>query len=190
MFTPNEDKLLSSGPIWQGAALGWHDDLHSKVTSIPSNHDRFAAIKLKLAESSLFLASFYAPTAGHDDDFLESIFYLSEFISQNYTTNDTVIIGTDANCSEKSSSRRKASWNNFCQNLNLKVHSTGQPTFHHNNVSSESCVDLFVTSGPLVITNLTLHCTLETPLNLSSHDPITASVRVQDSSETYQMKIF
>ena len=65
----------------------------------------------------------------------------------------------------------------------LKIHETGAPTFHHNNGTSESKIDMFVSSSCLKITSIHQFCTLDTPLNLSSHDPITTKVHVQVNSE-------
>ena len=48
---------------------------------------------------------------------------------------------------------------------------------------SETCIDMFVTSKSLEIDNLQQLCTLEDPLNLSSHDPISASIIVEAVSE-------
>ena len=183
MFYHNEDKLMKSGPIWHGAAIGWHNDIASYITFPTSNHERLAGIKLSMNDKSILLVSFYAPTAGHDDDFLESVAYLSEYILQHSSVDDQIVIGTDSNCSANSTTRRKASWKNFCETHSFQVCSKGAPTFHHNNGSSKSCIDFFVTSRSLKISNLSQYCTLETPLNLSSHDPITASIVLQVKAE-------
>ena len=51
-------------------------------------------------------------------------------------------------------------------------------TFHHNNGTSESSIDYFVASSSLDLNNLGQFCTLENPLNLSSYDPIKATISV------------
>ena len=188
MFLHNEDKLLQSGQVWHGAAIGCHNDIHSNVTHLVSNHERLAGLKLSLSENSLLFVSFYAPTSGQDDDFLESLAYLSEYILQNASAGDQVIIGTDSNCSSKSTPRRQESWKSFCKTHSLKIHATGAPTFHHNNGTSESSIDFFATTSSLSVSNLQQFCTLETPLNLSSHDPIIATIVVSDKSEKFESK--
>ena len=188
MFHHNEDKLLHSGPIWHGTAIGWHNDINSSVTFPDSNHERLVGLKYNLNENSLLLVSFYAPTSGHDDEFLEALSHLSQYILLHSSTGDQVVIGTDSNCSSKSTSRRQESWRIFCETFSLKVHSTENPTFHHNNGTSESTIDFFVTSCSLGTGKLSQYCTLDTPLNLSSHDPITTTIAVKDISEKQNSK--
>ena len=188
MFHYNEDKLLKTGQVWHGVAIGWHKELNTDITSLESNHERLVGIKLKKNACSYLLISFYAPTAGHDDDFLESLDYLSEFIEQNTEQGDGIVIGTDINCSEKSSARRKDSWVKFLNNFSLTVNSNGQPTFHHHNGTSNSCIDIFSASSNLQLTNFKEYCTLDTPLNLSSHDPISSNLMINASSENQESK--
>ena len=154
MFTHNEDKLLQGGPIWHGAAIGWHTDINSRVTFPPSNLDRLIGIKYNLNMHSLLLISFYASTSGRDEDFMESLSHLSQYILLNICNGDKVIIGTDSNCSSKSTSRRKEAWNSFLETFSLRIDSTDDPTFHHNNGSSESTIDFFVTSSTLMVESL------------------------------------
>ena len=133
---------------------------------------------MQIARGSLLLISFYAPTAGRDEEFLEVISSLTEYIQQNISTGEQVIIGADANCSPKSSKRRQYAWKNFCNQHDLRMHSPPSPTFHHNNGVSHSSIDLFVASSSLDLGATLQHCTLDDPLNLSSHDPIECSVSV------------
>ena len=107
MFLPAEDRLLHSGQVWHGAAVGWHRDIHTKMTPLPCTHDRLVGAKYCMADHSLLLISLYAPTSGQDDDFLESLPHLSQYIQLNTTKGDKVLIGTDSNCSNKSSKRRQ-----------------------------------------------------------------------------------
>ena len=183
MFMHPEDKIAVPGAVWHGVAIGWHDDINPNMSSVQSDHDRLVSMKLSTDITSFLLISFYAPTAGKDEEFLESVSYLSTFIVQNVTAGDNVIIGTDCNCSDKSTSRRQQCWNNFCQTFSLKQQTTGLPTFHHNNGISETSIDMFVTSESVAIQDLNQLCTLEDPLNLSSHDPISASIMVSIASE-------
>jgi hypothetical protein len=170
MFDSNEDKILKSGQTWHGVAVGWHDDLHADVQNIPTNNTRFAGIRLALKTGSIFSISLYAPTSGKDDDFLECITDLTEYILSNISEGDRLLLGTDSNCSKKSTSRRQHCWRAFCDTFSLLTNSTESPTFHHHNGSSETCLDFFLSSRELKLQNLKQLCTLESPLNLSSHD--------------------
>ena len=88
--------------------------------------------------------SLYAPTSGKDDEFLDCLGFLEEFLWNNIPNCGSVLIGMDSNCSDKSSSRRKLAWSNFCKTYSFEMKITGLPAFHHNNGSSESCIDYFV----------------------------------------------
>ena len=178
MFDSNEDKILTSGHTWHGVAVGWHDDLNADVESIPTNNTRFAGIRIALKTGSILSISLYAPTSGKDDEFLECITDLTEYILCNISEGDRLLIGTDSNCSRKSTSRRQHCWHAFCDAFSLLVHSTESPTFHHHNGSSETCIDFFLSSKELKLHNLKQICTLESPLNLSSHDLLISSLKV------------
>ena len=173
-----EDLLTTSGPVWHGVAIGWSKDISANIIPIESTSHRIVGVRMMLAEESLLFLSFYAPTAGKDDEFLESISNLTEFIMKNITPGEKVIIGADANCSTKSSNRRQCAWANFCEQHDLKVHAPPSPTFHHNNGISHSYIDLFAASSSLDIGVTSQLCTLEDPLNASSHDPIMTTVRI------------
>ena len=124
----------------------------------------------------------------HDDEFLEAVSHLSQYILLHASIGDQIVIGTDSNCSSKSTFRRRESWRIFCDTFSLKVHNTENPTFHHNNGTSESTIDFFVTSCSLDTGKLSQYCTLNTPLNLSSHDPITSTIAIKDISEKQNSK--
>ena len=188
MFLNNEDKLMLKGPVWHGCAIGWHKDINSDVTAIESNHERLVGIRYKMNSTSILLVSLYAPTSGQDEDFMETISHLSSFIDLNTASTDNIIIGTDSNCSTRSTARRQDAWRTFLSTFSLMVHNTPDPTFHHNNGSSESTIDYFVTSAGLAIEKLTQFCTLENPLNLSGHDPILTNLVIKDTQERQPSK--
>ena len=181
MFTHAEDILGNHGPTWHGVALGWHSDLNSQVTQLDSGFERFAAARLTLSSGTILMISLYAPTSGKDDEFLECFSYLSNFINENRVTNEAIIIGTDSNCSEKSTSRRKNIFSNFCLAFSFTVHTTNLPTFHHNNLTSESCIDFFLVSAPSTtttqLTQIQQLCKLDHPVNLSSHDVLLSTIK-------------
>ena len=67
----------------------------------------------------------------------------------------------------------------FCELFDLQIHLAPLPTFHRHNDMSESCIVLFAASRGLEIRSISQYCTLETPLNLSSHDPSKTVMSVQ-----------
>ena len=123
MFENSEDLVFNPGHVWHGAAVAWHTDLHYAVTELTSTHDRFAAVILNISERTNFLAiSLYALTSGKDDEFLECLGFLEEFILVNTPDSGSVLIGADSNCSKKSTKRRKLAWEDFCRTFLLKSH--------------------------------------------------------------------
>ena len=65
----------------------------------------------------------------------------------------------------------------FCASLGLVEKRPENPTFHHHNQTSESNIDLFAISPEPDASDVSQHCTLENPLNFSSHDPIQILIR-------------
>lgn len=180
MFLHVEDKICNQGPVWQGAAVAWHNDMHGKVTTLDSNHQRYSSVRVSLGSASLLAISLYAPTSGKDEEYLECFSCLSHFIHCNKSSTDTIIIGTDSNCSVKSTPRRKAAFRSFCIKHDLRIYGSSRPTFHHNNLTSESCIDFFMISNSetIELSKLFQLCTLDNPLNLSSHDALLCSIQV------------
>ena len=178
MLVHNEDKIQNPGPVWHGVAIGWHDSISSLVTPLESSCDRFCGIRISTGNMSLLLVSLYAPTHGKDDDFLECMDFLSQFLLINLSETDKLVIGADSNCSEKSSGKRKKAWRMFCEVFSLKIESSPHPTFHHHNGSSHSLIDLFAVSESLELSMLHHLCTLEDPHNLSSHDSLIFSTKI------------
>ena len=181
MFTHPEDILTSHGHTWHGVALGWHNDLCSQVTPLDSGYERFAAARVTLNSETFLIISLYAPTSGKDDEFLECFTHLSNFLNENRTKEEPIVIGTDSNCSEKSTSRRKNMFSNFCSAFSLTVCSTNLPTFHHSNHTSESCIDflLISKSSTTHLSQIQQLCKLDHPTNLSSHDVLLSSVKTR-----------
>ena len=116
MFTCAEDKILESGPVWHGTAIGWEKSVDHCISRIPFVSERFCGIKY----------------------------------------ND--------------------------------------PTFHHNNQTSESQIDHIFYNVPEnsdIIINLHKHlCKLEHFANLSSHDALVGNialpvVKKQNKEEDY-----
>ena len=125
--------------------------------------------------------SAYLPTSGKDDEYIECLTELSNFINENSAMGEAVLIGTDCNCSERSSSRRLESFQDFCNQHNLVQISCKEPTFHHSNGQSSSNIDCFLISreGRANITNIFLQCNQDYPQNLSCHDPVLGGLKVR-----------
>ena len=179
-FTLPEDKLSNPEHTWHGAAILWHDSLHSSVLNLSNTHDRFTGIRLSFPGHHILAISAYLPTSGKDDDFLYCLADLSIFIMQNGGETDTILIGTDSNCSEKSSSRRIHGFNSFCKDHDLLKIGCSEPTFHHSNGISTSNIDCFLVSqrSSTNLRNISLQCNQENPQNLSSHDPVLGMLAV------------
>ena len=178
-FIPTEDMLNSVSHTWHGAAIMWHSSLNSNVSNLKNVHDRFTGVKISLPDRTLLAISAYLPTSGKDDEYLDCVAILSNFIMDNCC--DIVLIGGDFNCSDKASPRRITALQSLCITLNLhKVHPS-EPTFHHPNSQSSSCIDYFLLSyrEGVSLNNIFLQCSQETPENLSGHDPVLATLSVQ-----------
>ena len=180
MFTPPEDLLCTSDHTWHGSGILWHDSLDSTVTVLKTINDRFASIKLVLQDKKFLVFSVYFPTSGKDDEYLDCIGDLVNFAVEHQENDEIILIGTDSNCSEKSSTRRILAFNNMCERLNLKKVSTTHPTFHHHNNLSESNIDYFLITKDYAsnLSEPTVSCSLVTPGNFSSHDPVSAILQV------------
>ena len=159
-FTLPEDKLSSPEHTWHGAAILWHKSLHHAVLHLSNTHERFTGVRLSFPGHNILAISAYLPTSGKDDDFLGCLADLSIFITQNGAGIDTILIGTDSNCSERSSSRRINGFNNFCKDHNFLKISCSEPTFHHSNGISSSNIDCFLVSRRCStnLRNISLQC--------------------------------
>ena len=188
MFDHPEEKLSSPSHVWHGVAVGWKKGTGMNIQPLRSVNERIAGIKISLSTGSLILLSLYAPTSGQDENFLESMSSITELLRVNSNHGDTIIIGADTNCSTKSSSRRQLAWGNFCTKHNLTILAPLFPTFHHHNGLSNSSIDVFAATDTLKLQVTGQYCTLDTPLNLSSHDPVYNSVCVPNNAATQESK--
>ena len=181
MFTPPEDLLSSTDHTWHGSAIMWHTSFDSNISSLKTINARFTSIRLSIEVQNFLAVSVYFPTRGKDDEYLECTSDLLNFVNDNLKEGEIILMGIDSNCSGKSSPRRKLAFQNLCKELDLTKVSTALPTFHHHNGSSESTIDYFLVSSKYVprLSNLALLCTLDTPENFSSHDPISATLMIQ-----------
>ena len=179
-FTPIEDRLGKADHTWHGAAIMWHESLNSEVVNISNSNDRFTGINLFSRGLPVLAISLYLPTSGRDDEFLDCRNKLSIFIQENSTGEGITLIGTDSNCSEKSSPRRIQSFHKFCKEQNLLKFCQAEPTFHHSNGLSSSNIDYFLISQKhaLKLSNIGIECNQEHSENFSSHEPVSANLKV------------
>ena len=119
-------------------------------------------------------------------EYLECICDLTNFVKANIKESENVLIGTDSSCSKKSTQRRKSAFSNLAQELDLVKASANHPTFHHHNGSSESNIDCFLISRTFAskMSLPTSICTLDTPENFSSHEPVLAKLQLHVSHPT------
>ena len=201
MFTPAEDLVLETGPVWQGTAIGWSMEIDKFVCKLPVISDRFCGVQYTDVQTDTqFLAyTLYLPTAGKDEEFLEVLSSLSADIAHNNNNNSAVVIGCDSNQSSKSTKRRSSAMNNFLAEFGLEsILIDDKPTFHHNNQTSETKIDhIYHNFSMHSAAKISMHnhlCLKENPSNLSSHDVIVGKINLphiplskveKDFSSTY-----
>ena len=184
MFEQAEDQLSTGGHVWHGTAVVWHCKLNAQVKPVKVVHTRFSAIKIQTNTNTILAISLYLPTSGRDEEFSDCLSSLSNFILENTDNRDEVLIGSDTNCSEKSTLRRKKLYKDFCCELGLVEVGSEVPTFHHNNTVSKSNIDRFLVTRTLVdnLESVQVECTMETPMNFSSHDLLLSVLAISLSS--------
>ena len=175
--------MLEAGPTWHGTAIGWAKDADKHVSKVPVVSERFCGLKYsdKATDTFMLAYSAYLPTSGKDDEFLEVLSLLSFDIQNNFIENCCLLIGLDANQSEKSSRRRTEAMDKFRNQYSLKtILTSNKPTFHHNNQTSVSQIDhilYFIPKSSKVSVKMHKHlCKLDYFSNLSSHDVIVGNI--------------
>ena len=139
-FLSPEEIILQQGPVWHGTALGWYSSISSNITKFPVISTRFCGVKIKYSDLVIIAYTAYLPTSGQDDLFIEVLDLLDHDITEHNEKDSIIIIGADANTSEKSSARRQEAFSSFNEKFMLGTLLPGsEPTFHHNNGSSEQC---------------------------------------------------
>ena len=183
MFIDAEDLALRSGPTWHGAAIGWPIEVNCYISKLPIVSDRFCGVLYHndITDISLLSYSVYLPTSGQDEYFLEVIDALHKDITCHFKEKFAIIIGADTNQSLKSTPRRTEAMKWFLTELSLKpILTNNEPTFHHNNLTSESQIDnifYFIPNQMLVKMKMKDHlCQKHESQNLSCHDVITAEI--------------
>ena len=140
---------------------------------------------------SLLAILVYLPTSGKDVENLDCLAELSIFIYDNYSDDEAVLIGTDSNCSEKSSARRFQAFQLFCEQHDMVKFRHPEATFHHSNGTSSSNIDFFLLSRKHAhkLSNIVSQCNQEHPENFSCHDPIFATMQVSCPSPLQDSKV-
>ena len=187
MFLAPEDLLLKQGPTWHGTAIGWHRSFQQNIEKIPAVSERFCGVLYddKVSNIKILAYSAYLPTCGQDDEFLETVSQLTADIQSHIEDKNSccIIIGLDANQSEKSTLRRTNIFKLFLKDFSLQTILPGnKPTFHHNNQISESQIDHILYFIPakssLSLKFNTQLCKKENSDNLSSHDVIIGEIEL------------
>ena len=197
MFTPAEDLMLESGAVWHGSALGWSMEIDKLVCKLPIVCDRFCGIQFydHVTKTRIIAYSVYMPTSGKDDEFLEVLASLIADLNEHNVNNDAeILLGCDSNQSLKSTKRRTAAMSSFLDEFNFQsILKNDEPTFHHNNQTSESQIDHIYSNSRTskIKVGFFKHlCLKENPSNLSSHDAIVGKLNLPLISSTKQVEDF
>ena len=93
MFTPTEDLILQSGPVWHGTAIGWKKSVEKCITKLNIVSDRFCGVKYVDTETNTSVIAYtaYLPTSGQDEQFMDVLSLLSFDIIQNNTENSVLL---------------------------------------------------------------------------------------------------
>ena len=182
MFYSSEDVILQTGPVWSGTAIGWKKLVDKFVRRLPIVSDRFCGI---IFSDYLIIYTAYLPTSGQDEDFLEILAILEHDIMSHYSSTMSIIIGTDSNCSIKSTTRRQKAMNEFLSRLSLQsIMCLDEPTFHHHNQMSESKIDHIYTNlhfqSDTTVSFSKLICQKDNSANLSAHDVLVAKMTLPE----------
>ena len=182
-FLSPEEIILQQGPVWHGTALGWYSSISSNITKFPVISTRFCGVKIKYSDLAIIAYTAYLPTSGQDDLFIEVLDLLDHDITEHNEKDSIIIIGADANTSEKSSARRQEAFSSFNEKFMVGTLLPGsEPTFHHNNGSSESQIDHILTNNCDAVSFLRHICKYEDPVNLSSHDAILGQLEINSNT--------
>ena len=98
MFQHPEDLRARPTHVWHGVAIGWSKDIGASIIHLENACERISGAKISLQDKSLLLLSFFAPTSGKDDDFLESISNLEDYLQCISAPGDQIIMGADSVC--------------------------------------------------------------------------------------------
>jgi hypothetical protein len=160
------------------------------VTKLNTVSDRFCGIKYENANTTFLAYSVYLPTSGKDDEFLEVLSQLKYDIDQNKCNKSSIILGTDSNCSIKSTKRRYQAMQEFSLKTVLL---NNEPTFHHNNGTSNSQIDHiynYVRDDSIEISLSSHLCKIDESSNMSAHDLILGNLTFSNEYKSSKQEDF
>ena len=182
----NEQALPQCRPRGSaGTSIIWHNDIDHLVEPLLDGSDRLNAVIVHSTPQPTIIINTYMPTIGAANaDYEELLDEVFEVVNK-YSSTQLVWTG-DINAAAE---RQKPTANDnmlkkFCQEncLEISKHMPKLPTFYHFNGKSTSTIDLFIhRASEDPFTNITID--ERSPLNTSTHDPVTAVLSSSLNSE-------
>ena len=175
-----EDIALNQTHAWYGTAIGWLNSYNSCTKKLPIISPWFCGIELISSNINILAYSVYMPTCGKDEEFCEVIQTLTCDLQTHMSDKHILLLCMDSNQSKISSHRRTFEMNKFIEMFSLTtiLKNNNNPTFHHYN-GSESQIDHIYYNRENVIKLNSILCKYDYSENLSSHDAILGSIRMQ-----------
>ena len=177
----SEDLFDTELPLVKMKAKGgtmalWRKSLDPYVSTVPSTSSSFLPIIFSPPgyKPSVHI-TVYLPTAGQDEQFIEEIVKLNNFMLDYVEKHSDSIfyIRGDVNVNQKDKKRIKI-FNKFCEDWSLSETKLEHSTYHHfvGLGSSDSQLDVLLHHQDLTETLLQIHCSLNNCLVTSHHDII------------------
>ena len=170
-----------------GTAILWRDNIDHCIEPQAAGSDRVCAVKVHTTTSTILLINTYMPTQGCANAIYDEI--LSE-VQAIITENSRCIAvwAGDINAATSRNSRPTTNDLKFCKfceenGLQVSHHTPATSTFHYPDGSSR--IDMFVErKGDKTIKGIEVETCA--PLNVSPHDPVTASIQAQLPPSTFK----
>ena len=125
--------------------------------------------------------SVYLPTAGKDDEYVEVVLRIVQFVTElgGKFPEASIYIRGDLNSNPKNKKRRII-FKKLCDDLDLAETPVEHPTYHHflGDGRSDSQLDVLLHSKKSTETLLKVFCKLENPLVTSHHDALLSSFQL------------
>ena len=93
MSTPPEDTLSRADQVWHGVAILWHTSLDSNLKCLKTSNSRFTSVRISAGDHDFLAISAYFPTSGKDDEYLECVSDIENFVRENKRDNEVILIG-------------------------------------------------------------------------------------------------
>lgn len=168
-----------------GVITVWSRDIDHLVTPLTDGSDRLVVSKIGNEEKAVIVINAYMPTDGSKVSYDEMLDEVFEIIEKYSSRNNEVIWAGDINASfdRKNPSSNDRKFRLFCNEMNLKtITPKGQPTYHHFVDGITSCIDhvLHYSGSPNPLSPGSIDA--RNPLNMSSHDPVLTSIKLESGS--------